>query len=232
MRSTLGHYYIGGSSGNDVIKTTNRKLDVISGGPGRDQAVIDKYDVFWRGTARASGIEKCRPVATCRAVSSTYARAKASELQYLYQLASIQCQRNTTGTSAPYILRFAEEPTIRAADSTQHADWQTVAWSAVLNSWDGSQWVYAGQRTSWLWDRAPDKQFDSTAGFSGNYWRRFDTGQRAFVYLPATAGIYRAAIHYYWYPTPTAPVHDLFVWGGRHFGEFADSTEGWCVFPP
>jgi hypothetical protein len=230
MRSVLGHYYIGGASGNDVIKTRNSEEDLISGGKGHDLAVIDKYDAFARGSARASGIEHCRPVAVCKTVSS-YALRNATQLEYPEQPSSIQCQENTVGTSYPYMLRFAEEPTIRAADSTRHADWQTVAWSAVLFKWDGTQWVFTGAQTDWLWDRAPDEQFDSIVGFPRNYWRLFGTHKRYFVYFQTGPGIYQAWIHYHWYSTPTAPAHDLFALGGRHFGKFEDPTELWCVFP-
>ena len=113
LRSHLGHIYDSGSSGNDVIMSKNGKEDLISGGTGNDRAVIDQYDAFARGTARASGIERCQPVAICRSVSSSFAPASSRQLEYPYSLASIQCQPNTTSDAAqhPYMVRFAEEPT-------------------------------------------------------------------------------------------------------------------------
>lgn len=213
-----------GQHGNDIIDARNGQRDNIYGGPGRDVALTDSpvLDTI------ESGIERVRARRPAAAAASW---RPAQFFNYPFYPPAIQCQFD--GATGGRMMRIAEEPTIRAADATRRADWQTVAYSPLLYRWDGTQWVFVMQNI-WLWDRVYDTQFDNTLGFPGNFWRRFDTNQRWFLFFrPPTPGSYRLAVRYRWYREGTVPDHEQLLWGGFHYGEFEDPehTHTYCYFP-
>jgi hypothetical protein len=227
MISKKGHPAIWGGFGNDTIKANNGKADLIRGGGQYDTAVIDKFDAY------DASVERCRPTRLCQGRRVLLASHELSALSYPSYHPRLQCTIDPSGRRQ---ITFTAEPIIRAADSTPHTDWQTVAWSAKLFSWNGSQWIFLGPRyqTTWLWDYTRDTQYDGALGFLKNYWRRFDTGQRWSVWfdLPGP-GYYRVAVWYHWYATPTAEAHDVYVWAHNHGGDFQDPQNPGqnCYFP-
>ena len=217
--------------GDDLIKADNNAANEIYGSAGkRDRAIVDKEDL-----ANLKGVELCKlgksaPKWRSCGVYTAKARrlAKASarrDITYPTYDAAVEC-RPEPGTGRPQII-FLREPWMPAIDATAAADWQTVAYAANLNQWDGSKWVFVVQNT-WLWDRSFDK---IPAPPNGNWWRRFDTKQRWFVWFnPQQPGTYRISITSHWYATPTVPEHEVTAWAGHHYGDFEGQGHQSCSF--
>jgi hypothetical protein len=218
--------------GDDLIKADNNAANEIFGSAGRrDRAIVDKEDI-----ANVKGVELCklgkkaakwRPCAVYTAKARRLAKVSLrKDIQYPIYDAAVEC-RVEPGTGRRQIV-FLREPWMPAIDATAVADWQTVAFAASLNQWDGTKWVFLQQNT-WLWDRSFDHISPPP---KGNYWRKFDTKERWFVWFyPAQPGIYRISITYHWYATPTVPEHEVTAWAGHHYGDFEGQGHQWCSFP-
>lgn len=211
--------------GNDVIDVDNNRPDDVWGGPGRDRAIVDRFD-------RVHGdVESSRRLSGATAPGSSDLPRQNGVVYPWYQ-ATLECQLDARGRR---IIRFAEEPTVRAVDASARVDWQTVAWSSLLYHWSGNDWVPVLQHI-WLYDRTRDEQFDQEFGFAGNFWRGFDTNRRMFVWFlmeEGDVGAFRVALRLYWYEEASLAAHEELVWAGNHFGQFEDPehTHQYCYFP-
>ena len=223
-----------GYQGDDLIMASNGKPNEINGGPHTkgDHAIIDSADV-----ANLTNVEWCKlgPKVPKWRSCQHYKRELAAKtkplapraFEYPLYESALEC-RAEPGTGRRQII-FLREPWMKAVDATLQADWQTVAYAANLNRWDGTKWVFVEQNT-WLWDRT----FDSVPPPPlGNYWRRFDTRQRWFVWFyPQTSGSFRVSITYHWYATGNVPEeHEVTVWAGKHYGDFEGPGHQYCNFP-
>jgi hypothetical protein len=224
--------------GNDLIRAWQSGPGIaneISGGPPRkDRAIVDQKDL-----ANMTNVELCKlsPSAPkwrpCNAYISRARRlAKATakkDLNYTHYESALEC-RSEPGTGRRQII-FLREPWLPAVDATAQPDWETVAYAANLNKWDGSKWVFVSQN-SWLWDRTSDSVQATPGSATRNFWRRFDNNQRWFVWFyPDSPGMYRISITYHWYATPNVPEHEETVWAGKHYGDFEGPGHQWCNFP-
>jgi hypothetical protein len=223
MIHPTGPNVIWGRQGNDEIHARNGVSDKIDGAHGVDRAWADRCDKVESNvehvTYRAG---RCRSVKTKRL-------STGADATYPYENPVVQCQEDTIDNNG-FMLRFAEEPTIRARDATARVDWQFVAWSAYLYKLVGTEWVYTGSQTDWLWDWTYDEQ---VTAFAGNYWRRFNNNQRWFTwFVPTEPASYRAAVKYRWYSPKGAVEHEEFVYADWHFGQYESSQEHRsCTFP-
>jgi hypothetical protein len=208
------------------VLARNGVQDNIYGGPGRDVAVIDSGPLD-----SVSGVEECRYAEKGPKVACPLApRPRRAQQPIIFPglEAILEC-RLEPGTNKRQIW-IPYEPVIRAVDSTPRVDWQKVAYAALLYQWDGTTWRFVTQNT-WLWDHTYDQSVPAK-DFPQNFWRRFDTGQRWFVWFyPQSAGQFRVAIKYHWYATSTAPEHEDLLWAGRHYGDYDNGTHESCVFP-
>jgi hypothetical protein len=206
--------------GVDYVNAKNKKPDEIWNGPGRDSGAYDSCDVVHDIDAGQVAPGKCPGVKASSGLRSLAA------IDYPGYLPVMDCRLASDGRR---LIRFDEEPAMRAVDATSRVDWQTVAWSGLMYKWDGTKWVFVVQ-TLWRYDRTYDEQVDA---FPGNYWRLFTTNERSFVsFYPSGPGQYRIAIHYRWYKEGRVPNHDLLVWAGQHLGRYEDYPgQEWCNFP-
>jgi hypothetical protein len=217
--------HVSAGAGKDVIKAQNRKIDEIWGGSGSNGATIDaclpdgKIHDTTHDIAHVTVVK-----VTCTGVKQSHAY-RAATPTYPYDEPYVLC---TVGTSGQRLVSIARDPQVNAVDATANVDWQTVAFSAVLYSWNGTAWVFAEQ-SPWAWDRAPDEQLTD---FGGNFWRRFgETGQQQIFFHPKTSGRYRVAIRYHWYAANGIADHDELDWASYHFGHFGSASQGFCDFP-
>jgi hypothetical protein len=222
LTATRGGGGIWGYQGNDTLMARNGAPDEVFGGRGRDTATLDRCD-------SPAGIEQVtRSKRSCNGVSPLHNAMFHSTLpgpnDYPAFLATLECGKTADGGR---MVRFLEEPELRAVDVTDAVDWQTVAWSALVFRWDGAQWQFYVQ-SNWRWDRTYDMQVQA---FPGNYWRLFD-GRRTFLaFFPDQPGMYRLAVRAHWYATPRVPTYDTEFWAGAHYGPFEDPTQTFCDFP-
>jgi hypothetical protein len=218
LTATRGGGAIWGYRGNDTLRARNGSPDEVIGGDGTDSATIDE------SCDTTTSIEKItRKPGPCNGVTPFHSYMYGPTDYPAFE-ATLKCGMTSDGTR---MMRFLEEPILRAVDATDKVDWQTVAWSGVIFKWDGAQWHPLGQ-SNWRWDRTYDMQVEA---FPGNFWRLF-TGQRTFLYFyPDSPGWYRFAILAHWYATPNVPAHDEAFWAGPHYGPFEDPTQTWCVYP-
>jgi hypothetical protein len=215
LKATHGPGAIWGYRGNDTLRSANGDPDEVIGGDGTDTATIDACDT-------PTSIEKItrKP---CKSVTPFHTSAYGTTV-YPVWAPTIECTQMSDGRR---LMRFLEDPELRAVDATDNVDWQTVAWKGAVFKWDGTQWQPLAQ-SGWLWDRTYDLQVEA---FPGNYWRSFTDGKRTFLsYKPDSPGWYRVAFYAHWYATPKVAAHDEAYWGGPHYGPFEDPTQTWCAF--
>lgn len=219
--------HVSAGAGRDVIKAQNRRIDEIWGGPGANSATIDWClpDGKVHDTTHDVAAAKIVKVkVNCVGVTQTH-RYRSATITYPIVEPDVLC---TVGTSGKRLITIPSEPEMNAVDATANVDWQTVAFSAVLYSWNGTAWVFAEQ-SPWAWDRAPDQQLED---FAGNFWRRFgETSHESVIFHPATSGRYRVAIRYHWYAENGVAEHDELDWANYHFGHFGSASQGYCDFP-
>jgi hypothetical protein len=212
-----------GLQGDDVIKARNGLSDDIWGAAGVDRADLDPLPC---DAVKGQSVERVVRRGACKGVKRGRLRLAAEAVEYPHRLGTLECQHDSSGRQQ---IRFIEEPTMRAVDSTPQVDWQFVAWRAVLNKKQGDEWAFV-ENNDWLWDRTYDEQVQA---FPGNFWRRLDTNQRWFVWFyPSGPGEFRIALKFHWYGTPTTPAHDLFVWAGNHYGNYENGRHESCAYPP
>jgi hypothetical protein len=224
------------AQGNDFIDARNRKPDEIFPGlPGdADWGKFDSCD-----TSNGPLPKKLRKYQSTKPCPEVYPSPRAlngrlspAELVYPKINATIECYARGDGT---WMIRFVEEPRMRAVDSTRRVDWQSVAWSSVLYKLVGPD-PYASdswqsvEQTVWLWDRTYDEQVQR---FAGNFWKLFDTTDRRFLYhLAVEPGTYRVAVRYHWYATKEVPAHTFQDWAGYHYGPVQGPPYQWCTVTP
>jgi hypothetical protein len=214
--------------GNDRIFAANGRADVIFGHHGTDEARIDDCDRTYR-------VERLKTVGKCANTTGRGSALKSiRQAAYPSQVPTIQCQLETDPTEAaewPWLLRFSEQPWMRARDTTAKVDWQFVGWSAYLFRLEGTEWVQTRVQTIWLWDWAYDEQ---VRAFPGNVWRSFSDNSRRFVSfnIGRQGGTYRALVTFRWYPTGNGRAHEEHYWSD-HWGEQeTDNKHESCTFPP
>lgn len=218
--------------GDDVIHADNRSTDTVYGHHGYDKAFLDNCDKLPTGHS----IEKVIRRGRCRDFKPQKTASLAA-IHYPYWYSSMECQKHPD-VAGWYMIRFAEEPTIRAVDSSRQVDWQRVAWTGLLYTLVNGAWVQASpttpganRQTEWLWDRTYDEQ---VGAFPGNLWRRFTTNERWFTWFNIKdPGSYRVAVQSRWYRPNGSVQHDELDWAGSHFGEFeTPGKHESCTFPP
>jgi hypothetical protein len=223
LRSKKGHP-IWGYPGKDLISARNGKVDEIRGGPGKDTAIVDSKDTVW------GDVEKCLPYVRCPGSRAQPKRLAVSQVQFFKEEPIVVCDLEP-GTENRR-LWVAMEPRMRAADTTNRVDWQTVAYRAILYRHDGTDWRVRGQST-WLFDRTFDPSERATE-FHGNFWRHLRTKQRQQVinFYADEAGVYRVSVKYYWYRTRSVAEHEVEDVVDYHFGEFeTNNRHESCTFP-
>jgi hypothetical protein len=217
--------HIWAGPGRDVVNAQNKKIDEIWGGRG-DKATIDWCLPDGKIYDHANGIANPTKVkVNCVGVTRSSKLLSRSAITYPYDEPYISC---TVGTSGRRLMSISRDPFVQAIDATPNVDWQTVAFSALLYKWNGSDYVFSEQ-SAWVWDRAADEQLTD---FSGNFWRRFgETTHRKIFFNPPTEGRYRIAIRYHWYAANGIDEHDELDWASYHFGHFGSASLGHCDFP-
>jgi hypothetical protein len=223
MIHPTGPNVIWGRQGDDEIHAINGVSDKIDGAHGVDRVWADSCD-----KVEANVEHIIRRAGACKDVKGRL--AAVGQATYSWQDPVVQCQEDTVD-NVGFMLRFAEEPTMRAFDKTKRVDWQFVSWSAYLYKLVGTEWVATGDQTDWLWDWTYDEQVNA---FPGNYWRRFKTNQRWFTWFtPPDPGSYRAAVKYRWHAANGTVAHEEFVYANWHFGSYESSqAHDSCTFPP
>jgi hypothetical protein len=217
-----GDHHVRLYQGRDYVDLRNGVQDeVLDAGSLDPKSRLDRCDTVNYATAPArlaSG--------RCSGVRAG-GRSRISQTPtYPHNGGALECRLEPDGRR---IVHFLRDPLMRAADASPIVDSQTVAWTPLLYSWDGTKWVFVLQHDLWLWDRASDEQVTE---FPGNQWRRFDNNKRWFIWFyPSGAGIYRVAIKYHWYATPKTPAHEVLDWAGPHYGPFEELPgQSWCNF--
>lgn len=219
--------------GDDTVDTSNGSVDYVDGGTGHNTVVADRCDTVVHAKVRYVGPKACPGTKPSR---SLHARSAVDWLSLVTQPYIVCTTQTGTGK---HLIQIEPDPMIRAVDSTPRVDWQVVAWQPVLY-WRADEthpWTIVSRNRP-LWDFTYDEQ---VSAFPGNFWRRFDTGQRWFEWFtPSAPGEYMVAVDYAWYrPNGTrqmefssgsqvsgTTVPDLF-----HLGPFASPDESACEFP-
>lgn len=223
LRSRHGHS-IWAYPGKDVISARNGKADEIRGASGVDRAVVDAKDIVW------GDVERCPPYPRCPRARTTARQLAVSQVQFFKEEPIVVCDLEPGTENRRLWLPL--EPKVRAADSTDRVDWQTVAYRAILYRHDGTDWRVRNQ-SSWFFDRTFDPSERATP-FFGNFWRHLRTKQRQQVvsFYADDPGTYRVSIKYYWYRTPSVREHETEDVVDDHFGEFeTDRRHESCTFP-
>jgi hypothetical protein len=218
--------HIWAGPGKDAVNAQNKRIDEIWGGSG-DTATIDWCLPDGKIHDHAIGIARPKKVKVqCIGVKpSSHKLQSRAAITYPYDEPYISC---TVSTSGKRLMSISREPLVNAVDATANVDWQTVAFSALLYKWNGTDYVFSEQ-SAWVWDRAPDEQLED---FGGNFWRRFgETSHRKIFFNPPSAGRYRIAIRYQWYAANGVEDHDELDWASYHFGHFGSPGLGYCNFP-
>lgn len=221
-----GGDYFEGYDGDDTIRANNGMPDQIKGGPdGRqgDTAIIDPCD-----KDNIRGVEHVKVVGKrCEATEPYGQRSLQADAELPYWSPVAECWTEEDGTRRMIHLL---EPTMRALDTTNKIEFQTVAWQAiVLKQVDGGWEVYV--EGDWYWDRTYDLQVEA---FPGNFWRDFKTNRRMFEsYEIDSPGVYVLAVRYHWYESDRAPATDTESLARAHYGDRDHENEDHsaCVFP-
>ncbi|MDP9491185.1 MAG: hypothetical protein M3P42_03145, partial [Actinomycetota bacterium] len=227
-----GHDTVLARGGDDWIHDdpTNKTSDMISGGSGsKDWSRPDPCD-------DVSGVERPlqkRVKKTCpKTAKASVGRSDAIDYGTLAYQARVECQTSSTGS---YLMRFSEEPMIRAVDTSTKVDWQFVAWFPIVYQWNGTAWAQLPVSDPyWAWDwtvDAQDKGFDQIR----NYWRARIKGRLIRVrtgIVNLQPGTYKMDIRYRWFKTARSPNHQEDYLAGLHFGQYeTDHTHQSCTFP-
>lgn len=212
--------------GRDVVNAKNGRIDEIWGGTGSNKATIDwclPDGKIHDGTHDIAKLTKVK--VNCTGVTQSRRFRSGAAVTYPYDEPYISCTVSTTGKR---LMSITREPVVNAVDATANVDWQTVAFSALLYEWNGTEYEYS-QQSDWVWDRVPDEQLED---FGGNFWRRFgETSHRKIFFNPTSAGRYRIAIRYHWYAANNIEDYDELDWASYHFGHFGSASLGYCNFP-
>jgi RTX calcium-binding nonapeptide repeat (4 copies) len=212
-----------GYQGNDQLKARNSKVDLVYGGPGTDAGAFDACDTVYEVETQQAGPPAC-PGVKARSLA---AAGQTAPLPFGSPI--IECVQNPEDP-AKWRVRFIKQPTMRAVDVSDAVDWQYVAWSPVLFRWDGATWKRYVTHRTWLWDLTYDLQ---VSAFPGNFWRRFDTNVRTFLWFNVSKpGTYRVSVRYHWYEGDGGEqAADGYFRVKKHYGDFQDPTRRACVFP-
>jgi hypothetical protein len=226
-----GHDTVWGYGGNDKIWSRNGKPDNVFGGTGTDWARVDTCDEVT--FVPEEKIERPRRD-SCKGVAKRSVAARTQAVDY-YSLAFqgiIECFDRRFATHG-FEMRFAEEPMLRAVNTSVRPDWQFVAWIPLLYKWNGTAWEPQTVRNPyWLWDWTIDLQ-DAEFFDVGNYWRtgkseRIVTG---FVHLQPNA-TYRIIVRARWYKTNRTGAATIDYVAGQHIGKYeTNHTHASCTFP-
>jgi len=212
--------------GNDTVNTQNHRVDEILGGPGKNSATVDAClpdGKIFDHTVDVAHVKKKK--VKCTDVTLTRRVQAGAAPTYPYDEPDILC---TVSTNGKRLVSVAREPTMRAVDATANVDWQTVAFSALLYTWNGTSYVFS-QQSQWMQDRVPDEQL---LDFGPNFWRPFDSPSHQQIFFnPGAAGRYRVAIRYHWYAANGTDDHDILDWASYHFGHYGSAGQGFCNFP-
>jgi hypothetical protein len=207
-----------GYQGDDELRARNAKPDLVYGGPGGDRGAFDACDRVYEVESVQTGAP------ACPGVRERSHAARAQE-RLPYRSPAIECVRLNSGA---FRVRFINQPTMRAFDTTDAIDWQFVAWRPRLYKLDGTTWK-AVRWNIWLWDLTYDEQVRS---FPGNFWRHLTTNERTFVWFTVKEpGAYRVAVRYHWYVGDGVPERAASYWVTRHYGPYQDPAQRACLFP-
>jgi len=219
---------IWGGPGDDVINAKNSMVDEIWGDSGHNKATIDWCLPDGKVHDTVHNVPNPKKVkVTCHNVKQSGKHASAAAITYPYAEPLIDC---TVTANGEWRVAGAHEPLVHAVDATPNVDWQTVAFSALLDQWNASEssWDLI-QQSPWVWDRAPDEQLE---GFPANFWLPFNKRlHENLAFTPPASGKYRVSIDYHWYAANGVPEHDTVVPAAFHFDHFASPNLGECDFP-